>query len=498
VSAPGACTHVALTGRCPTSPGEIAVLEADAATYGWKLGSRIRQGELPMPYTVVGIYTPTAEGETFWFGPRLQTQPGRLLPKLVPSRTAPWITPQAGIELGSNSWFVTVDQSLHVTPALTPEDAALAADRVRALRKADASGGLLPGLRLETGNSLPETTDRLLDRRGVARSTVQPAVLSLILVALVLLSRLLSAAMGLRRGELALASLRGYDRRQLWFLGMLEPLLILAAATPLGLALGYLTSRLLAREWLVPGLPTPFLAASGIAVLSVLAVTTLVAALVVRDAVNEPLSAQIAGVRRPTRAGRGLVIVRLALVAAAVAALVVAASRSHPQAPDATDLALPILLAIAVGLVCGLLVLGVAELWVRWSARRRSLSSYVASRTVRRRHEGTLVILPVAAALTIAVFTVGVSLAAGTWRASTAATEVGAPVSYPANLSLARAVGLTHEIDPQGRWLMAAGVNTPNADEAGLAVIPRVVVDTSRLARSSVRSGRRWCSRARA
>ena len=50
-------------------------------------------------------------------------------------------------------------------------------------------------------------------------------------------------------------------------------------------------------------------------------------------------------------------IVRLALVAAAVAALVVAASRSHPQAPDATDLALPILLAVAVGLLCGLLVL---------------------------------------------------------------------------------------------------------------------------------------------
>ena len=79
-----------------------------------------------------------------------------------------------------------------------------------------------------------------------------------------------------------------------------------------------------------------------------------------RDAVNEPLSAQIAGVRRPARASRALVIVRLTLVAAAVAALVVAASRSHPKAPDATDLALPMLLAVAVGLLCGLLVLVVS------------------------------------------------------------------------------------------------------------------------------------------
>ena len=54
--------------------------------------------------------------------------------------------------------------------------------------------------------------------------------------------------------SLALASLRGYGRRQLWFLGMLEPLLILAAATPCGIVLGLLTSRYLARRWLVPGL----------------------------------------------------------------------------------------------------------------------------------------------------------------------------------------------------------------------------------------------------
>jgi putative ABC transport system permease protein len=483
LSVSGGCQHVTLIGRCPTTPGEIAVLKADATTYGWKLGSRIRQPEYPSTFIVVGIYTPRAEDDAFWFGPRLQTAPGRLLPQLIPSQLAPWLTPQAGIELSGHTWFVTVDQALNVTPHLAPDDAAAAAARVRALRRASEHHSLLTGLTLEAGNSLPETTHQLLVRRGVARSTVAPAVLSLILVALVLLSRLLAAAMGLRRGELALASLRGYSRRQLWFLGMLEPLLILAVATPLGVALGYLTSRVLARQWLVPGLPVPFVLASGLAVLGVVLVTGLVAALVVRDAVNEPLSAQIAGVRRPVRAGRALVIVRLTLVAAAVAALVVAASRSHPQAPDATDLALPMLLAVAVGLLCGLLVLVVSELWVRWSAKRSALSSYVASRTVRRRREGTLVILPVTAALTVAVFTVGVSLAASTWRASAAATQVGAPLSYSTTLSLSRAVGLTQQLDPDGRWLMAAGVNTPNADDASVVLKPRVVVDTTRLAR---------------
>jgi hypothetical protein len=486
VSVPGACTHVQLQGRCPTSPGQIAILRADAATYGLKVGSTFNPYGDDTPFTVVGIYRPTdsAADDTFWGGSgRLETVTGTLLPRLVPSLPAPWITSQAGIELRQEPWYVAVDQQLATPPTLTPDDAATVAARVRAIQEADQHHELLSGLTLESGNTLGHTVHQLLNRRGIARSTVQPAVLSLVLVALVLLSRLLAAAMTLRRGELALASLRGYGRRQLWFLGMLEPLVLLAVAVPAGVVLGYLSSRLLAREWLVPGLPVPFVLASAVAVLGVVLVTAVVAALIVRDAVSEPLSAQIAGVRRPTRAGRAVVIVRLSLVAAAAAALITAASRTHPQAPDATDLALPILLAIAAGLLVGLLVLAVASLWVRWSGRRRSLSSYVAARTVRRRREGTMVILPVTAALTVAVFTVGVSLAASTWRSSAAATQVGAPLSFPTDLSLTRAVGLTHQLDPQGRWLMAAAQDFPNADEVTLQPMPRVVVDTTRMAR---------------
>jgi len=486
VSAPGACDHVRLEGRCPTNPDEIAMLRVDAENNAVKVGDSFNPYSEATPLHVVGIYTASDSGDddTFWGGSgRLQSTSGALQPRLVPARPGPWITTQAGIELRHQRWFVTVVQPLATPPDLTAEELAAVADHVKALTQDDEHGGLLPGLSLEFGNTLPATAHQLIDRRGVTRSTVEPAVLSLILVALVLLSRLLAAGMILRRGELALASLRGYGRKQLWFLGMLEPMLILALATPLGVVAGYLSSRALAHRWLVPDLPVPFVLASALAVIGVVVVTAIVAAVVVRDAVNEPLSSQIAGVRRPTKAGRAVVVLRLTLIAVALAALVTAASRNKPQKPDATDLALPILLAVASGLLIGLVVLAVAGLWVRWSARRRALSSYVASRTVRRRREGTLVILPVTAALTVAVFAVGVSLAASTWRSSAAATEVGAPLSYTANLSLSRAVGLTHEIDPQGRWLMAAGQDFPNADEVTSILQPRVIVDATRLAR---------------
>ncbi len=489
VSVPGACEHVHLVGRCPTNPNEIAMLRFDAEGNQLQVGDSFNPYGDSTPFKVVGIYTATDDpaDDAFWGGSgRLQSTPGfsqPLPPKLVPAHPAPWIATQAGVELRHRRWFVTVDQTLATSPDLTSAQLARVATRVKAIGDADKSGGLLSGLSLEFGNTLPDTAFQLIDRRGVTRSTVQPAVLSLVLVALVLLSRLLAASMTLRRGELALASLRGYGRRQLWFLGMLEPLVILGLATPLGVVVGYVGSRRLAHRWLIPDLPVPFILASALAVVGVVVVTAIVAAIVVRDAVNEPLSAQIAGVRRPTKSGRAVVVMRLALMALAAAALVTAASRDKPQNPDATDLALPILLAVASGLLVGLVVLVVAGAWVRWSARRRALSSYVAARTVRRRREGTMVILPVTAALTVAVFAIGVSLAASTWRASAAATQVGAPLSYSTHLPLTRAVGLTHQLDPDGRWLMAAGQDLPNADEVTSTVMPRVVVDTPRLAR---------------
>ncbi len=491
VFAPGDCHHVDLQGRCPRSAGEIDVAAADAYTYSLHVGSVVDPYHDGAPFTVVGIYQPrhTAADFAFWFdSEQLRAVPGRLL--TVPAsnsnpvtRLAPWFTTRSEIERRRDPWWVSVDQDLDVPPTLTSADLRATSARVRAIDPAGEHGRLPPDLSLEPGNSLPSVTATLLARRAVARSTVTPAVLSLVLVALVLLSRLLSASMSLRRGELALASLRGYGRRRLWLLGMTEPLLILVAAAPVGVVLGSLAARTLARRWLVPDLPVPFTLASGLSAAGVLIATALVAAGVVRIAVSEPLSAQIAGDRRPTRPGRVALVARLTLLAAAFAALVAAWSRSKPAAPDATDLALPLLLATGVGLLTSLALLLAGTLWIRWSARRRSLSSYVAARTVRRRHEGTQVVLPVTAALTVAVFTVGMSAAASTWRTSVAATQVGAGLSFRTTLSINRAVGLTEQLDPRGRWLMAAAVDIPSYDFTTPTILPRVVVDTSRLAR---------------
>ena len=81
-----------------------------------------------------------------------------------------------------------------------------------------------------------------------------------------------------------------------------------------------------------------------------------------------------------------------------------------------------------------------------------------------------------AVALAIAVFAGGIYRTASDWRASEAATMVGGDTAFTTGLSLTRAVTLTHELDPGGHWLMAAGADS---DISG----PTAVVDAPRLAR---------------
>ena len=51
----------------------------------------------------------------------------------------------------------------------------------------------------------------------------------------------------------------------------------------------------------------------------------------------------------------------------------------------------------------------------------------MSSRAISRRQEGTLVILPITAAIAVAVFGAGVYDSAATWRTSVAATVVPGP-----------------------------------------------------------------------
>ncbi len=488
VSEAGACQHVNIVGRCPVKAGEALILKHDSAYAHVKIGQRIRLAGIAGSLKVVGTYTPRAADEDFWFNPidleSLPPAPGGSNAPPQPYKPAPFIVaPQTFARFNAGTWYVRATRRLDVTPTMSVADlqsAVRAVGKVNQGPKVAGVGTLVPGtIAAEPGNELKSVGQEVQQRHATARSTVAPAVVSVVLVALVLLLRLLSAAMDLRRPELALASLRGYSRRQMWLLGLMEPALMLAIATPIGIVVGFLGAQALARKWLVAGLPMPLSLSSLLATLAVVVITFVVAAFVVRDAVNEPLSAQIAGVRRPGRSGRWAALLQIVLIALAVAALVATIASGRKSSPDATDLALPILLAAAAGLITTFAAQAAARRWATWTGKRRGVFAYLASRTISRRREGTLVILPLTAALAISVFAAGVYTAAADWRGSYAATIVGAERSYSTELTMDQAVATTHQIDPKGRWLMAVGAEYTTDGE-------RVIMDTPRLARVGV------------
>ncbi len=485
-----ACENLEIEGRCPQQRGEVLMLAADLEKTGAEIGKPLRlaifetdgveQLGLPRPaldeVVVVGSYLTPGPGDGWLIPGRLTStnEQQSLTGGYQPYAPAPLITTDETVT-ALGGWDVRVDTQLDVPSDLTADqldEAATSATAVPRDSELEVAGGTL---RADDTNSLADVVEEVRFQQSTARSSIAPAVLSLVLVALALLMRLLNAASELRVPELALASLRGVTARRLWGLGLAEPLVVLLVATPLGLAFGVGLSVVLVRSWLVPGLPLPLPWTSWVAAGMVLAAAFAVACVAVGLVVRESLASQLSGVRRPVAARRWSAIAQLTLVALAVATLASKLSASGPGEPDATDLVLPVLLAVVAGLGATRLT-AVAATWWTGRSRGRSLSGFVSWRAISRRQEGTLVILPITAAIAVAVFGAGVYDSAATWRTSVAATASPADTTWSTSLTLSEAVDLTRTVDPDGAWIMAAAsAANPGANFS--------IVDSTRLAR---------------
>lgn len=486
----GVCGHVVLVaGRCPTAAGETMALQSDVQQAGLRLGDRVPFAPADEPPTarpevtlrLVGSYQVDPSSEGYWFDlSRLASQPEKIDEHtriVTPYRPAPFlVTASTFAQVPRGLWVVRVDDRLAVPPDYTEDDLALARRTASAATRVAAESGPGGELSYVGINDLAGVERDARVQQAAARSAVAPAVISLVLIALALLLRLLTAATELRVPEIALASLRGVPGRGLWLLGLSEPLAVIACAVPAGLLLGPLLALGLIRAWLVPGLPLPLPLAAGLAGLLVVLGAVVVAVLAIGVVLRVPLAGQLSGVRRPSAPSRLVVIAQLGLLAVAVAVLASRLGAGKPSRPDATDLLMPVLLAVLAGLFATRLVARLASWWTRARPRGRSLAGFVAARALSRRQEGTLVILPICAAIAVCVFSAGVYGSAAQWRSSVAATAAPAATVWSGRPSMADTVATTRRLDPAGRYLMAATTVLTSASTY-------VVVDSSRLAR---------------
>ena len=267
-----------------------------------------------------------------------------------------------------------------------------------------------------------------------------------------------------RRGEIALARLRGVEAGELQALLLVEPLLALLAGGGLGVALGALAGPL--------GTDAA-LAAAGVVAVALLAVLAGAAA-----TLREPLAAQVSPAARPRRTSvAGVFGSVLVLVAALVA---VYRARQGGDEPDLVVLAGPAL----VGLAAGQLVVWLVRLLARLAVRRGGggvggggLPGFLAARRLARLPEAAGAVRVLVGAAVVAALAVSGAVQVGDWADDEARLRVGAPLQVPLEGADALDVlALTRSLDPEGRWLMAA-VLVPGP---GGVAARRVFLDTAR------------------
>ncbi|GHJ44851.1 hypothetical protein Cs7R123_21930 [Catellatospora sp. TT07R-123] len=472
VARDGACAHLVLRGACPAQAGEVAVSAPTARELGIDVGTALayRSADLPpVPVQVVGVYDPdrapggrTPLADPFWAG-RAELTPIPLRPQNPVFTVTTTIDRLGPVTVTTTVDFLTPDR---LTPAVIDE-------LTRPVGARSAPGA---------GYTVRDGVFNLVRRVRASQAALPAPVLvgagQLVAVAWAVLLLGLVYAAAQRRTQVAMGGLRGAPLRTRVALTAGPSVLILLAAAPVGLGLGWLLVRGLA--WLVldqvdsvPLDPATLVTAAAVS-LGVL-VSAVVAELRVHsgpvlDALREVPA---------RRSGRVAGTVEVLAVVLAVAAL----TQSGPAADAVGDAGqvLPALAAALLAVAAGVLLARIvrpaaAGLGTALLRAGRPGAALAALYVARRPGTDRLVALVVVVVALLGQAALG-------WRATRdtvteqARMELGAAtvvtVRAPSRSALLHAV---RQADPEDGWAMAA------ARERGSSGTT-VAVDAARLAR---------------
>lgn len=492
----GACQHLVITsGTCDAGSGGVVVSERGAQSLGWRLGtvltfSALRQYDnaatgseittTALRLRIVGLYYPRSTVDPFWAG----------------RPYFPFHSSQS--QQGGPATIESVFVSREVFPSLVhPTNGTIGADLLlidpSAIRVAD-----VPRLRADvtaylgsdsTGPQPHTGLLTLLDGFEAERSqtALNSAVVSaqLALLALLLLSLVITDTSEARGNEVALAKLRGLRPRAVAAVALREPVVLLVLAVPLGLVVAYAGATLLARMLFVAGVPVALTSQTWVAA-GIAFAGGLVAALISsRRIFTRPVLEQwssAGGTAHRTRSG---LVVDIVLVVVALAGFIslrrtTQVGQAGSGATSALAWAAPGLLVIAVALLLVRCVRPLLSRFLPVTRGSRRVASFLAIRQVVRRPAGLRLAALLAITIGLATFSVEAQSAAAAGRVTRAGAEVGAMASV--SVQPGGQPGLqqqVHSVDPQGRWAMVV----VNWIPSGGWVAGRMLgVDASRLA----------------
>ena len=495
----GMCDLARVVGRCPVRKDDALMQATMAATLHLRAGDTfrvryldsvvIRSRKVPLgaekqvprteTFRLTGTYRVTDPGSPAWFdlsrfaGAENLRVPAQRGTGGKASAPALLVAPAS---FTSQSWQAGVDRPLD------PRRVDLAdMDRVQrtaqafktaAVESADSTDSVvMPEL------DLTSIFDQVRSERTLLSRVMVAALAPLVALALLLLFALVSSAAQVRRPHVALAKLRGQTRRQVLWFALSEPFLVVLVATPLGVGLAALAARLFARGWLHEGIPVGFDTTTVLFLLVVVGASLAASTAAALSVVREPLAAGLASSVRPRPSSRVSLVLRSAVVAVALAA-VANLLASGDQSSRLLALLTPMFLALAVAVFGAALLRSASRAWVRRTASRGGAPSYLASRRLARRGDLANLMVPLLLAVAVLAFAASTTATSDAWRVSRADAEVGAARSFDASVSPGRLVQVTHEVDPDGRYLMATVVNNGGDDMSR-----GVYVDSARLAK---------------
>ncbi|MGI8761758.1 MAG: FtsX-like permease family protein [Jatrophihabitantaceae bacterium] len=487
----GQCRHlVIVTGRCPRAPDEVIASQRTISSgyYQWKLGTTLYLGVVtesddplyttpiptPHPVKIVGSYRPISASDPYWFQqPYFDTHVSPNAPPTVDALFA------ARNEFGSfkPNTYVQADFDYPLTAAkIRLDDVASERATVRHLLATHTGLSVIQARSDLLGVLAAAAHERHLVDIGTLLVTLQLALL-----AWLVLFQIVSDAVEARGNEIAMAKLRGLPPGSTVRFGLGEPVVLLAAAVPLGLLAAWGVTHLFAASILVAGVPV-VLTWSAALTASVAFAGGLVAAGLAgyRTLTRSVLDQWRRTTRRPGQ-GPLTLLADVVLAAGAITGVVLLrGERSAGTVNDTAALLAPGLLVFAVALVGVRLLPLACRRLARITRGSRRIGLFLAARQVARRPVGLRLAAFLAFAVGLATFAVAGETVASANRAARAEAELGADrvaaVQFAQGLD---PVAATRRADPAGRWAMAAATWLPDGGDSVTGTV--LGIDSSRL-----------------
>jgi hypothetical protein len=469
------CEHLTVAGDCPAGPGEVLVSARTADAYRIAPGDRlaVRLAGTSLDLVVVGSYAPVDPTAAYW-GRTVYFAHGGFDPASGAPRVDALFTGAAGDVQADPAAVVELALTYPLRPAV------VRLDDLAPLRRDLAAFGsglaaLPDGGQLRARTELAGVLAEVARDRTAISATVPVVAVPLLLLAGFVLFLLVAAVTEERGREIALAKLRGFPGGRTARFGLGEVLVLLVAATPLGIAAGLGAVEMAARLALAGGthaeLRWPvFAAAAGALAVAGLAVLQAGRATLRRGAL-ELLR------RVPRRSGWRAGMAEGVLVALAAGSLAVAVA--DPSEPLA--LLAPGLLALVAGIATARLVRAWSALRLRVANTRGRgrITGLLAAAQLARHPAGPRVIAVVTVAVGLLSFAAIAWDMAAQARRDHAIDALGAERVYTVHAGHPAAlVEAVHAADPSGTAMAVVRATAQYAGEQ----VQLLAVEVPRLA----------------